>query len=45
MKTECDVMIDQVRAVDNKRLIRRIGTIEPDTRELIRTSLTIVFDL
>lgn len=27
LKTECDVMIDQVIAVDNKRLIRRIGTI------------------
>ena len=42
---ECDILIDQVRAIDNKRLIKKIcdlpGTLVKATRE----SLGIVLDL
>jgi len=41
----CDVMIDQVRAIDNKRLIRKIGDIPSDISELIKENLKIVLDL
>jgi len=45
LKTDCDIMIDQVRAIDNKRLIRKIGTIDPEMRQMVRTNLSVLFDL
>jgi len=41
----CDVMIDQVRAIDNKRLIKKIGSVDNDTAERIRENLLIVMAL
>src|SRR3954463_8446919 len=28
LKEDCDVMIDQVRAIDNKRLLQKIGEVD-----------------
>jgi mRNA interferase MazF len=41
----CDIMIDQIRALDNKRLIKRIGLAPTDVLEKIKENLKIVFDL
>lgn len=41
----CDVMIDQVRAIDNKRLTKRIGTLPESLKELIKENLRIVMEL
>ena len=38
-------MIDQVRAIDNKRLIKKTGTIPEEMVEPIKQSLKIVLDL
>ena len=42
---DCDVMIDQVRAVDNKRLIKRTGKLSGEISKLVKENLRIVLDL
>ena len=44
LKEDCDIMIDQVRAIDNKRLLKKIGDLNQEQIELIRTNLSIVLD-
>lgn len=41
----CDVMVDQVRAIDNKRLIKRVGKIPENIARKVRENLAIVLDL
>ena len=41
----CDIMIDQVRAIDNKRLIRKVGSIPVDLVNKVKSNLKIMFDL
>jgi mRNA interferase MazF len=38
-------MIDQIRAIDNKRLIKMIGLASTEIHEKIKENLKIVFDL
>ncbi len=45
LKEDCDVMIDQLRAIDNRRLIRRVGALDDKVKQEIRTNLRIVLDL
>jgi mRNA interferase MazF len=45
LKEDCDIMIDQVRAVDNKRLVKKIGEVDNDTADKVRENLKIVLDL
>lgn len=44
MKEDCDIMIDQIRAIDNKRLLKKIGDLDQEQIELINRNLSIVFD-
>ncbi len=41
----CDIMIDQVRAIDNQRLIRKVGNIPAELGKSIKENLKIIFDL
>jgi mRNA interferase MazF len=41
----CDVMIDQVRAIDNRRLLRKIGSIAEPAIKRVKQNLNIIFDL
>lgn len=41
----CDIMIDQVRAIDNKRLIRKVGDLPHELEKSIKENLKIIFDL
>ena len=45
LKEASDIMIDQVRAIDNKRLLKKIGNLSPEKIALIRTNLSIVLDI
>jgi|SRR5690606_41151039 len=45
LKENCDIMIDQVRAIDNKRLIKKTGSIPEEFEEAIKQNLKIVLDL
>jgi len=41
----CDIMIDQIRAIDNKRLTKRIGVLPDELIELVKENIKIVLDL
>jgi mRNA interferase MazF len=41
----CDIMIDQVRSIDNKRLVKRVGEIPQEFISKIKENLSIVLDL
>ena len=45
LKEDCDIMIDQVRAIDNKRLLKKVGVVDNDTADKVRENLKIVLDL
>ncbi|MCD4693432.1 MAG: type II toxin-antitoxin system PemK/MazF family toxin [Calditrichales bacterium] len=45
VKEACDIMIDQIRAIDNKRLVKRIGKIPTQKQERLKDNLKIIFDL
>jgi len=40
-----DIMIDQIRAIDNKRLISKVGNLPLDLIELVKENLQIIIDL
>jgi mRNA interferase MazF len=40
-----DVLIDQARAIDNRRLVRKTGRIDPDSVAKLKENLKIVLDL
>jgi mRNA interferase MazF len=45
VKEDCDVMIDQLRAIDNKRLIMKIGEVPKEISEKVKENLRIILDL
>jgi mRNA interferase MazF len=45
LKQPCDIMIDQVRAIDNKRLTKRIGILPDELIETVKENIQIVMDL
>jgi len=42
---DCDIMIDQMRAVGNKILIKKVGKLELDIIEKIQENIKIIIDL
>ncbi|MEP7129385.1 MAG: type II toxin-antitoxin system PemK/MazF family toxin [Chitinophagales bacterium] len=44
LKEDCDIMIDQIRAIDNKRLLKKIGALDQEQIEFIKTNLSIVLN-
>jgi mRNA interferase MazF len=44
LKEDFDIMIEQIRAIDNKRLLKKMGALQQQI-DLIRTNLSVVFDL
>ena len=45
VQQDCDIMIDQVRAVDNKRLLRKVGVLPDKVSTRIKENILIIFDL
>ena len=41
----CDIMIDQLRAIDNNRLIKKIGILPVEIIEMVKENLAIIMDL
>jgi mRNA interferase MazF len=41
LKHDCDIMIDQIRAIDNERLIKKIGSLPL----MVKENIKIVIDL
>ena len=44
LKEDCDIMIDQIRAIDNKRLLKKIGDLDHEQIELLKTNVSIILD-
>ncbi len=42
---DCDVMIDQIRTIDNNRLIKKVGDLPKKLIETLKENLMIIIDL
>ena len=42
---DCDIMIDQIRAIDNKRLVKRVGTLPKGISNQVKENIQVVLDL
>jgi len=45
LNENCDVMIDQIRAIDNKRLIKKVGNLSSELIPIIKENIAIIFDI
>jgi mRNA interferase MazF len=45
LNEDCDIMIDQIRAIDNKRLIKKVGNLPTDLIDTIKENISIILDL
>jgi mRNA interferase MazF len=42
---ECDMMIDQIRAIDNRRLLKKIGNLPDELILIVKKNIKICLDL
>ena len=45
LNQECDIFMDQLRAIDNRRLLKRIGALPDSAIQTTRKNLKIMLDL
>ena len=45
LKSESDIMIDQIRAIDNRRLTNKVGELPQDFQQKVKENIKIVLDL
>ena len=45
LKEDCDIIIDQIRAIDNKRLLKKIGNLNQEKIDIVKTNLSIILDI
>lgn len=45
MPEDCDIMIDQIRAIDNKRLINKIGVLPVGLAKMVRENIKIILEI
>jgi mRNA interferase MazF len=45
LQQDCDIMIDQLRAIDNRRLIKKLGHLPISLTEKVNENIMIVLDL
>jgi mRNA interferase MazF len=45
LSEDCDVMIDQIRAIDNKRLQKKIGNLPSHLADVVKENIAILLDL
>ena len=41
----CDVMIDQIRTIDNNRLVKKVGNLPKNLVDMVKENLMIITDL
>jgi mRNA interferase MazF len=44
LRENCDIMIDQIRAIDNKRLIKKVGDLPTDLIDKVKENIMIILD-
>jgi len=42
---DCDIMMDQLRAIDNKRLVRKIGELPQELKSEFKENIKIILDI
>ena len=45
LQQDCDILIDQLRAIDNKRLINKLGDLPDVMVDQVKDNIRIIFDL
>jgi mRNA interferase MazF len=45
LNENCDIMIDQIRVIDNKRLLKKVGNLPFELIEKIKENIAILIDL
>lgn len=45
LKSKSAILVDQIRSIDNKRLIKKTGTINEDSRIRLAENLKIILDI
>jgi len=45
LKEDCDIMIDRLRAIDNKQLVKKIAKVDNALTTKIKENLKIILDL
>ncbi len=45
VRESCDIMIDQIRAIDNNRLVKKIGRLPKNLIEKLKENILIVLDI
>ncbi len=45
LQENCDIMIDQIRAIDNKRLLRKTGRLPVDLVRKVKQNILIVLEI
>jgi len=45
LNQDCDIMIDQIRAIDNKRLISKLGDLPKNMINQVKENIKIMIDL
>ena len=45
VRESCDIMVDQIRAIDNNRLIKKIGILPKTLIEKLKENISIVLDM
>ncbi len=45
LKEDCDILVDQIRAIDKKRFIKKLGLLPAVNAEQLITNLKIVLDM
>ncbi len=45
LRQDCDIMIDQIRSIDNKRLMNKVGVLQNHLIELVKENIKIVIDM
>lgn len=42
--TDCDIMIDQLRAIDNKRFIKKVGSLPNDLAGIVSDNIKLILE-
>lgn len=45
LKTDSEILVDQIRAIDNKRLINKIGGLDKLTQDKLKNRLRLILEL
>jgi mRNA interferase MazF len=45
LNEDCDIMIDQIRAIDNRRLVKKLGKVSEDKIQSLKVNLSAILDL